>query len=176
MEATSETIHQCLGLLVFGYEDSELQNTLVRMLEATGKTLATCELGSAGVIAQWLGEACRGTSVFKGGVTLGSASSATALDVAPELATHSGGNQESLVKSLAEAVRKRFNADYGLAVGDLPNAGDIPATAEIYFALASDAGTTSKSNPAAAHSAIVKPLAAKAALNFVRLSLVRHIG
>jgi len=174
MEATSETIHECLGLLVYGYEDNELHHIIARLLAETGKTLAVCEWGTAGLVTQWLGEAGCG-EWFRGGVTIGGLSSATALDVDPALATHSGGNPAALVTALAESVCRRFAADYGLAIGELPKSGNVSSPTEVHFALASEGSTVAKSSPAAAHSAIVKPLAAKAALNFLRLALVRQV-
>ena len=54
MEPTVATIRQCLGTLVFGEEDDELQHAVVRLLRERGKTLATAECGTAGLVAEWL--------------------------------------------------------------------------------------------------------------------------
>ena len=43
MEPTAATIRECLGALVFGEEDDELEDAVVRLLATSGKTLATVE-------------------------------------------------------------------------------------------------------------------------------------
>ena len=48
MAPTAATIRECLGSLVFGEEDDELEDAVVRLLEQTGRTLVTVEVGTAG--------------------------------------------------------------------------------------------------------------------------------
>src|SRR4029079_11310024 len=48
MQPTIDTIHQCLGNLIFGYEDDELEHAVLRLLRQHGKTLAVVEWGTAG--------------------------------------------------------------------------------------------------------------------------------
>ena len=48
------TIRECLGTLVFGEGDDELQHAVVRLLRQRGKTFATAECGTAGLMAAWL--------------------------------------------------------------------------------------------------------------------------
>ena len=50
MEPTVATIRQCLGTLVFGEEDEQLQDAVVKLLRENQKTLATAECGTAGLI------------------------------------------------------------------------------------------------------------------------------
>ena len=46
IEPTVDTIRQCLGTLVFGEEDDQLQDAVVQLLRQQGKTLATAECGT----------------------------------------------------------------------------------------------------------------------------------
>ena len=57
IDATVATIHKCLGTLVYGEGDDELQDAVVRLLGEKGKTLATAEVATAGLLAQLLGSA-----------------------------------------------------------------------------------------------------------------------
>ena len=41
MEPTVATIYRCLGDLIFGEEDDELQDAMIRLFAARGKTLVT---------------------------------------------------------------------------------------------------------------------------------------
>src|SRR5690606_35069830 len=53
MQPTIDTIHQCLGDIVFGYGEDELQHVVVRMLRERGKRLAMIESGTGGLISSW---------------------------------------------------------------------------------------------------------------------------
>ncbi|MBL8827400.1 MAG: CinA family nicotinamide mononucleotide deamidase-related protein [Planctomycetaceae bacterium] len=174
MEPTLATIHECLGGLVFGYEDDEIEHAVVRQLTSTGQTLAVCEWGTAGLVTRWLGDANGRSGAFLGGATIVSPVVASSVwGVASDLMTQHGTHSGPVAQALAEAVRRHYGADYGLAVSDLPPAIDSgKLTEEWSFALAGPMITTVKSAPSAAHSAIVKPLAAKTALNLVRLALM----
>ena len=61
MEPTAATIRECLGSLVFGEEDDELEDAVVRLLAERGRTLATVEWGTRGLLANVLGNASLAT-------------------------------------------------------------------------------------------------------------------
>ncbi|MEE9603802.1 MAG: CinA family nicotinamide mononucleotide deamidase-related protein, partial [Thermoguttaceae bacterium] len=54
MEPTVATIRECLGTLVFGEEDDELEHAVARLLAERDATLAVAEWGTGGQIAHWL--------------------------------------------------------------------------------------------------------------------------
>ena len=54
MQPTIDTIHQCLGDLIFGEEDDELEDVVVRLLRQRNESLVVCEWGTCGLIAHWL--------------------------------------------------------------------------------------------------------------------------
>ena len=126
MEPTAATIRQCLGTLVFGEEDDQLQHAVVRLLHGRGQTLATAECGTAGLMAEWLAGLEGSADVYRGGLVL----AATA---------------ES-AETLAARCREQFGADYGLAVGPLPSPTGTEAAGEggqpptVQLALSSAAG------------------------------------
>src|SRR5205085_473917 len=66
MQPTIETIHQCLGDLIFGYEDDELEDVVVRLLRNRKQTLFVNEFGTCGLISHWLAES-NANDVFHGG-------------------------------------------------------------------------------------------------------------
>ena len=94
MAPTLATIRQCLGTLVFGEEDDELQDAVVRLLDERGKTLATAEVGTAGLLAEWLAGAEGSADVFRGGLVLPSV-----------VRTGRGAG-----RAMPAAVRRRFRA------------------------------------------------------------------
>jgi nicotinamide-nucleotide amidase len=144
IEPVAATIRKCLGSLVFGEGDERLQDVVVRLLRERGKTLATAECGTAGLLAEQLGGVADCQDVFRGGLTL-----------------------FQLSQSLAEVAadcRKQFAADLGLAVG--------PLSPPVGIAMASDAGVRVIESPGAYHPTFARVFLAKQALNQLRLAML----
>jgi len=169
MAPTLETIHECLGDLVFGEEDDELQDTVIRLLQEQGKTLAVAESGSGGLLAHWLSEADEDARSFRGGVVQ---RGEPRDEVTAELIAQSGLQSNEVVMAMAQEARRRFLADYGLAISAFPNSdadGGIPG--RVAFAIDCEDGGDTHSTPFAGHPEILKPRAAKQALDFLRKML-----
>jgi nicotinamide-nucleotide amidase len=172
MAPTIATIHECLGSLVFGTEDDELEHAVLRELTRRGETVALLEWGTAGLIAHWLGEVPARQEAFLGGVLVRDVGALRRLcDIDPAT------NDAALLPAAIATVRRQFGATYGLAVGPFP-AADSPTTAagEYDIYLATTAGTLHKRAPFSGHPEILKPRAAKQALNFLRLHLLNDDG
>jgi len=169
MAPTLETIHECLGDLVFGEEDDELQDTVIRLLHDQGRTLSVAETGSGGLLAHWLSEADADAVSFRGGyVTRGEPQD----DVTAELIAQFGLQSLEVVLAMAQGTRRKFSADYGLAISAFPNSdadGAVPG--RVAFAIACEGGADTHSTPFAGHPEILKPRAAKQALDFLRKKL-----
>ncbi|HZZ72526.1 MAG TPA: CinA family nicotinamide mononucleotide deamidase-related protein [Pirellulales bacterium] len=174
MQPTIDTIHACLGTLVFGTENDELHDAVARLLDLRQKTVATAEWGTAGLVAAWLGETPQSAAVYRGGVVLTSADCLNRLlDLAPDFVRGQSAAGPELAGELARACRAQFAADFGLAIGPFPPLH--PAAREpgqCHFALASAGGVTIKSAAFAAHPEILKPRAGKQMLNLLRLRLL----
>jgi nicotinamide-nucleotide amidase len=148
MQPTIDTIHACLGDLIFGYEDDELEHAVVRLLRERKKTLVVSEWGTCGLISQWLAET-RAEDGFRGG------SVSTSARLWGEPVSISG-------------------VDLELAVGPRPQA-DSPTTApgNIVVVLVHNKNQViRKEFPFAGHPDILRPRAAKQALNLLRLHLL----
>jgi len=171
MAPTIETIRACLGPLVFGEEDEELEHAVVRLLRERGRKLATIEWGSGGLLSEWLSEADPCGNVFVGGtIVRGAAAAETVLQVAGQLPA-----QEQLLPALAARAREAFASDYSLAVGSFPQSDS--ATTEpgsLYFALSSAQGHLVKATPFAGHPEILRARAVKQALNLLRLHMLER--
>ncbi len=115
MEPTIKTIHECLGNLVFGEGDDELEHAVVRLLAAQHATLATAEWGSGGMIAHWLSEVPASIGRFLGGIVTREAQSFLPLlgiQSSPASAAASL-DQETIVREMAELppkARRRLRA------------------------------------------------------------------
>jgi len=178
MQPTIDTIHQCLGTLVFGEGTDELEHAVLRLLIAQFKTVATAEWASGGTIAHWLAAVPESGGQFRGGVVLrDSQSLAGLLGISTselELSGKSDADQGRLVAEMAQSCRRKFNADYALAVGELPQ-NTVPTVGPpiLYFAIAGPQGITVKSSPYVGHPDLLKLRGAKQALNLLRLALLQ---
>ncbi len=176
MEPTVETIRECLGTLVFGEDDDELEHAVVRLLADQGKTVAVSEWATGGLIGEWLaGAAQANASPFLAGVTVSN------LEELRRVLAVGGAEAESLTCAsphdsivsviAAEAVRRVTGADFGLGVAAFPPVVDAP-DARVHAAIATAERTRRLRFPCASHPAIRQPRAAKQALNALRLTLL----
>jgi nicotinamide-nucleotide amidase len=175
MEPTVATIRQCLDSLVFGEEDDELEDAVVRLLAERNQTLATVEVGTAGAMAEWLSRAAAGRACYLGGHVIGSlAMLAHALGGSSELIDKHGPASREVAESLAGHMRDQTGADYALAVGPFPpQRGSRPdPDTPFYFSLATRDKVTVKASSMLGHKSIWIPRSGKAALNLLRLTLL----
>ncbi len=174
MQPTIDTIHECLGNLVFGEGDDELQHATVRLLRQHHKTLATIEWGTGGLIANWLGEVSGSGEVYRGGtVVSSSAATVSALQLAPAVVEQHHPASRHIAREMAREVRQRFGADYGLSVSEFPPAeAEDSAEGQFFIGLATPRGVIVKSRTFAGHPDILRHRSAKQALNVLRLDLL----
>jgi len=177
MEPTAHTIYECLGELIFGEEDDELEHAVIRGLRDQERTLATVEWGTGGMIAHWLDEVSQARENFLGGIVVTSPTVAeTLLGIPASLIRQHTPVSGAVVEALANRELSLSGADYALAVSELPPLNQLTAeTARVHYALASAAGCIVKSVPFVGHPSIHKLRAAKVGLNLVRLALRREI-
>jgi nicotinamide-nucleotide amidase len=114
---TEATILECLGQIVYGREDDEVEDAALRALVGAGATLGTIEIATEGRVAAVLAQAesrrwhgaiqdVDGAAAYRGGAVW-------------PAAVASGGPLDSAdaVRTLAERARTDFGAAMGLAVG-----------------------------------------------------------
>ncbi|MEE2707898.1 MAG: CinA family nicotinamide mononucleotide deamidase-related protein [Planctomycetota bacterium] len=162
MGPTIETIYECLGSKAFGEEDDELQHAVSRLLRQQQKTLATAEWGTSGRLGHWLTDLPDAREIYRGGTV----SAADTAEDRPE-------SSELLAHNAADDSRKQYAADYGLAIGPIPTDSDS-ADGKFFFALAGRDAVTVRSGNTGVHPAILKELAAKQALDLLRITLLRE--
>ncbi len=171
-QPTVETIRKCLGSLVYGEGEEELEHAVLRQLAGQGSTLATAEWGTAGLLAHWLRVAATDTTTYAGGSVLANAAAlARYLDEgkSPVKVTR---DAEGGVRALAERCREVWGTTWGLAVGEAPTTGRDGDVPRIWAALAGPMGTESSAFPFTGHPDILVTRASKQALNFLRLKLL----
>jgi nicotinamide-nucleotide amidase len=187
IEPTTATIRECLGEIIFGEEEDELEHAIGRLLTARGETLSTIEWGTAGLIAHWLGETKEARECWLGGAVVHTAEAAARwFEDAGDAGLEMQGNRPApldwrnapadAVEKLALWFLRRTGSDWALAVGPFPQDDpQSPQPGQWHCAVARRAPVPSSKRAAftfAGHPAILKPRAGKQALNLLRLEIV----
>lgn len=168
-----EEIHRRLGHYVFGEEDEQLQDVLVRLLRETHRTLSTAESGTGGILAHWLTEVNGFDACYLGGVVVPTAEGRRR---ALGLEEADGGFSEATARAMARRCRERFQTDYALAVTQYPKLDPERAMTDVsvaWFALADAEAVSAEEINLGGNPAILRTRTAKAALNMLRLRLLK---
>jgi nicotinamide-nucleotide amidase len=174
IESTAAIIHHSLGTLVYGQDADELQDAVVRLLRERKRTLATVEIGTAGLVADLLGGAAGGEGFYRGGLVLRDEAAVAKLlgvEAGPLLGEPASG---STVRAMAVACREWFQADYGLAVGPCPKTpADAAQPGSLHLPLAGPAGVETRALPLGLPADLQRIYCAKSAMNLARLTLLK---
>lgn len=174
--AAKITVRQTLGDLVFGEEDEELQDVLVALLRERGQTLATVETITGGLLAVCVTSADRSGTCHLGGLVLPATSGSfpaglTGFETSPHLGET--GHKAVDAGSLAVVCRERFGSDFALAVTDAGGDQDDQRRHDMQIALAGEGLLEVRPHRPVGDPAIARSRAAKAAMNLLRLHLIR---
>lgn len=176
--ATRRVIAERMGEYAYGEEDEELEHVVVRILTAAGRTLATSEAGTGGLVANRLTDVRGHAECYRGGLVVPHVLRLAELaGLSGETSRVPNAVSREVAQALAVRCREQFGADYGLSVTECSHAEDTETNATspiIYIALADRSGVDVRELNVAGDPAILKSRVAKSALNLVRLSLLRE--
>jgi len=173
---TVSTIYECLGTLIYGEGELELEDVVHNLLADRQLTLASVEWGTAGLVAQWLGSVPASSRSFRAGLVVSDFTTLSNL-LGVETGVARGATRQTLeqVRQMALAVAQKSGTDLGLAVGPFPQIGLAGASERrVHVAVARGGRTLEKSFLFAAHPALQRQLCAKQALNVLRLALLEQ--
>lgn len=139
-----QVVRGLLGQAVFGTGTVELEEVLVRLLTERKQTLALAESCTGGFIAHRVTNVPGASAVLLAGlVTYSNAAKEQFLGVRPSTLAAHGAVSEETAREMAQGVRDRVGADYGLAVTGIAGPGggtpDKPV-GTVYTALATSDG------------------------------------
>lgn len=134
-----DAIRERLGALVYGENDDTLEVVVGRELTKQGKTLATAESCTGGLIAEQLTDVPGSSEYFCGGVVAYANEAKTALLGVDEamLAEH-GAVSEPVALAMARGACERFGADLGISTTGISGPGggsDKKPVGLVYIAL-----------------------------------------
>jgi nicotinamide-nucleotide amidase len=146
IEQVVEQIRERLGAVVYGEEDESLEAVVGRLLGAAGKTVAVAESCTGGTIAKKLTDVPGSSAYFLGGVVAyANSAKEQILGVPGDLLAEHGAVSEPVARAMAEGVRDRFGADFGVSTTGIsgPDGGsDEKPVGLVHMALARAGGET----------------------------------
>jgi nicotinamide-nucleotide amidase len=172
-------VQRILAANIFGLDDDEIENVVVRRLTELEKSLALAESCTGGNIAHRITNVPGASQVFFGGVTsYANAAKEKLLGVRGETLRQHGAVSDEVAREMAMGAREKFGSDFALAVTGI--AGPAGGTTEkpvgtVFIALASAGGVTveRRSNPW--DRATFKDVTATQALELLRRRLVQGV-
>jgi nicotinamide-nucleotide amidase len=174
---TGETIvRQILGANIYGLDDEEIEQIVVRLLTEKKKTLALAESCTGGGIANRVTNVPGASAVFLGGVvSYANEAKEKFLGVCAMTLQQHGAVNEAAAREMAEGAREKFGADFALAVTGI--AGPSGGTPEkpvgtVFIALADAFGTVVERKLNSYEREAFKQLTAQQALELLRTKLV----
>jgi nicotinamide-nucleotide amidase len=181
LEPTIATIRERFGELVLGDGSVDVADAAVALLMQSGTTLATAESCTGGLIARQITAISGVSPVFPGGVvSYSNASKVELLGVPSALIETHGAVSPEVAEAMAVGVRQRLHADLGLSVTGV--AGPTGGTPQkpvglVYLGLADAAGVEHRRLDIGSEQPrdFIQARAAKSALNWVRLHLLRRL-
>ena len=113
-----------LGTYVFGTQEAQLNETIVRLLTERKQTLVLAESCTGGYVANRITDVPGASEVFLSGmVTYSNAAKQDLLGVRAETLAQHGAVSKPTAIEMAEGARKRFNADYAIAITGIAGPG-----------------------------------------------------
>ena len=169
-----EKVCAVLGDIIYGIDVDSLEETVFALLRHRGLTLAAAESCTGGLLAKRMTDIPGASQVFKGGVVVYATESKTALlGVPAELIAQKGVVSREVALSLAENVREKFAADFGIGITGLagPDDDGIHPVGTVFVALAAAEGSWVKALNLGAGRERIRIMAANHGLDMVR----RHL-
>lgn len=176
IDEVKQQVRERLGDYVFGEDDDGLQTAVARLLGERGLTLCTAESCTGGLIAERLTEISGSSKYFLGGaVTYSNEMKIDLLGVPERLFGEVGAVSSEVAQAMAEGIRERTGADYGISVTGI--AGPAGGTAEkpvglVYIGIADLTGTQVKELRLSGAREHIRDRTAKHALNLLRLKVM----
>lgn len=173
--ATRQQILERLGEHVYGEEEEELEDIVVRELRVRRKTLASCEGASGGLVARRLQRIDPNGEIYRGGLSgLSDDALSSILAISPSQLRETGPHGPERASQLALATRDRLQVDYALAITPRLRSADQEGTVEVpiaHYALATPQTVEVRELNLVGDPAIAQARLTKSALNLLRLHL-----
>ena len=171
-------LRERLGDVVYGENDTTLEEAVVHLLREKKRTVATAESCTGGLLAGRLTNVSGSSEVFQTGlVTYDNEAKIHLLKVPAALIGAVGAVSPEVAKAMAERVRELAQTDFGISITGI--AGPGGGTPEkpvglVYIGFADASGVTAQKHLFGGLRADVRLRTTQAALNGLRLTLLKQ--
>jgi len=176
VDQLAEKIEEELGDSVFSDNGDSMEQIVGYYLQMRNATLAVAESCTGGLLAERITSVGGSSRYFVGGAVVYSNQLKTAFaDVPAELIEKHGAVSSEVAKAMAEGIRRRSGATFGLSVTGVagPTGGsDQKPVGLVFHALASDAGTEVVERKFPGDRKRIRRFASQQALDMVRRKLM----
>lgn len=174
--AITQEIRDRLGPIIYSESDETMEVVVGRLLSEHGKTVAVAESCTGGLIGEKLTRVPGSSDYFLGGVVAYSNEAKSAfLDVPEALLEEYGAVSPAVAKAMAEGVRERFGASFGISTTGISGPGggsDLKPVGLVCVGLASEHGTHTDEFIFPLDRERHRQLSAQVGLDWVRRSLL----
>jgi nicotinamide-nucleotide amidase len=176
VRAAEAIVQRILGANIYGFDDEEIEQVVVRLLTERKKTLALAESCTGGGIANRVTNVPGASAVFLGGVvSYANSAKGKFLGVRAETLQQHGAVSEAVAREMAEGAREKFGADFAIGVTGI--AGPSGGTPEkpvgtVFIALAGNFEAVVERKLNSYEREAFKQLTAQQALEMLRAKLV----
>ena len=124
LEGTVDAVSRLLGPVVYGRDDTTLQQALVQFLRVNTMTVATAESCTGGLVGEMITEVPGSSAVYQGGwVTYTDAMKVAQLGISKTALALHGAVSQPVARQMAAAAREKTNADIGVALTGIAGPG-----------------------------------------------------
>ncbi len=164
------------GERIFGYDDDTLESVAGAMLQSRGETLAVAESCTGGLLGSRITDVPGSSEYFLGGgICYSAEAKVTLAGVDVELIRAHGEVSEEVARALAQGIRDRFGASWGVAITGIAGpAGGTPEkpVGTVHIAVAGPAGTKHRKLLWQGPRTIIKWYSTQQALDLLRRSML----
>jgi len=176
-ESLASSLREILGDAIFSENEEELEDVVGSLLASSGKRITVAESLTGGLIAERITDVSGSSRYFdQSFVTYSNEAKSELLGVPAELFERVGAVSEEVASAMATGARERSEADIAVAVTGVagPTGGsDRKPVGLVYIALATERGVHVERFHFPGARRQVKRWTSQAALNTVRLALLR---
>jgi len=169
-----------LGDVVYGEDAVDLETVVVGLLRDRGRTVATAESCTGGLLAGRITAVSGSSEVFGTGlVTYSNAAKRRLLQVPPAVLAQFGAVSEPVADAMASRVRELAGADYGIGITGIAGPGGGSADKPVglvHIGLAGPGGTVVARHVFGGSRDMVRLRSTQAALAALRVALLRDLS
>jgi nicotinamide-nucleotide amidase len=166
---------KALGLYVFSTTGTSMEEVVGGLLRKNGKTLATAESCTGGLLAAKITDVAGSSDYFiEGVVSYANAAKVDLLAVPAELIEAHGAVSEEVAREMAQGIRRRAGTDIGIGITGIAGPGggsEAKPVGLVYIGMATEADCSTRRFQFPGDRMMIRHLSAQAALDMIRRKL-----